>query len=586
MRHFAMAALPLLILLAPSYDFGQDKPDENKAEYQPGITLKSSTRLVIVDVVVRNGKGEAVTDLKSSDFTILENGKPQEVRIFQFQQPEAPAAAPPPSFTPSSHSPGLISNIPRYKTTGALNVILLDGLNTASPRQAYMRNRMIEFLEKLPNGEPVAVYTLGSRLQLLQDFTTDPEILKRAIQGVHRNNAAMTSNPAGGPDIVIPESFVSQLPAQMQQEIRQFEHEGTAAQTESRMSITLAALSSLTHSLSVFPGRKNLIWVSEAFPISINSGITIKASDRPDSKNFDQQISRAANTLMDSQIVIYPIDAHALMVDYVADIGSGDHKEFGGHTGEMRVQAGGYRAISGVALDSMSVDFNDRMGTRSAMEELAESTGGKAFYNRNDLDAGIRESINDGSTYYTLGYYPNDKNWDGKFRKIQVKVTRGGIKLRHRLGYYAVNAGEHAMTDPKQLKAAMDEALDLNAPASPALPFKAAVLTDANNLVTVNFGVDPHGLNFEKDASGIQHASVDCVVQAYSVTRSPVKSEATRIQADLTADNFEKVNHSYLPCQQKLELKPGNYILRLGVIDNRNGLIGTATTSVVVGEKK
>jgi VWFA-related protein len=578
----------LLMLLVPSCQFAQDHSNQYKAsaaEYQSSVTVKSSTRLVIVDVVARNARGEAVTDLKSSDFTVLENGKPQEVRIFQFQQPQPPApaqAAP----TPAANGPHkLVTNIPSYKTTGALNVILLDGLNTASPRQAYMRNRMVEFLEKLPSDEPVAVYTLGSRLQLLQDFTTNPEILKQAIQSVHRNHASMTSNPAGGPDIVIPESFVSQLPAQMQQEIRKFEHEGTASQTESRMSITLAALNSLTRSLSVFPGRKNLIWVSEAFPISVNPGITLKQNGRIDDKNFDQQISRAANTLMDSQIVIYPIDAHALMVNYIADIGSGDHKEFGGHTGEMMPEAVGYQAISGVALGTMSVDFNDRMGTRNAMEELAERTGGKAFYNRNDLDAGIRASIDDGSTYYTLGYYPNDKNWDGKFRKIQVKAARNGITLRYRLGYYAIKSEENAVRDPKQLKAAMDDALDINTPASPALPFKAAILPGAKNLLTVNFAVDPHAVDFEKDAAGIQHASVDCVVQAYSADRAPAKAEATRIQADLTPGNFEKVNQSYLPCQQRLELQPGNYILRLGVMDNRSGLIGTATTAVMVGGK-
>ena len=583
MRYIASLLPALLVFtLASAQDQSSSSNPKQSAVRQTASTLKTSTRLVIVDVVARSANGEMVTDLKPDDFTVFENGKKQDVRIFSFQHPVKEAAKPVIAADPSN----VVTNIPRYKTTDALNVILLDGLNTAVPRQAYMRNKLVELLERLPGDQPIAVYTLGSRLQLIQDFTTDPGLLMQAVEAIHRNAASMTNNPAGGPDVRISARFVSILPAAMQQKLRGFEQESETAATESRISITLQALNSISHTLAAFPGRKNLIWISEGFPLYVDPAITVKRPTRSEKQNFGQQVSRTANTLMDSQIVIYPIDAKSLVVPYFNDVGSGDPREFGTHVTDQRTRGGGWRGYSGVDLDAMSSDFSDRLATRNTMEELADATGGKAFYNRNDIDTGIRNSIDDGSTYYTLGYYPSDKNWNGKFRKIQVKSARSGVSLRYRLGYYAINPGEAVKAGDTELKAEMNQALDLNVPVLPGLPFKAAVVPpeSTGGPVAVNFGIDPHALNFERDAGGMEHASVDCVVQAYSVNGAPVKAEATRIAADLTEENFAKVNQSYLPCRQVVALAPGDYFLRLGVIDNRTGLIGTANARLTVSK--
>src|SRR5260370_9091043 len=108
------------------------------------------------------------------------------------------------------------------------------------------------------------------------------------------------------------------------------------------------------------------------------------------------------------------------------------------------------------------------------MNLLAENTGGKAFYNRNDLDKAIYDGVTDGSTYYLLGYYPENKKWDGKFRKVQIKATRGGVKLRYRLGYYAADP-QPAEIKPNtnQLHRALGDALRLGGPPLTS-PFFAA----------------------------------------------------------------------------------------------------------------
>jgi len=235
------------------------------------------------------------------------------------------------------------------------------------------------------------------------------------------------------------------------------------------------------------------------------------------------------------------------------------------------------------ALAFMSHDFNQRLDVHSTMNDLAEETGGEAFYNKNSIELALRKSLADGSTYYIIGYYPQDKNWDGKFRKIEIKAARPGIKLRHRLGYYALEPSTLS-GDPEQRTIALRQSMDLNSPVSSALLFKAVVLgpsEETKHKVVINFGIDPHAVSFEKSADGLQHASLECGVEAYSA-QGKVKSEATTINAALKPDAFAHVMKTFFPCQQVLELPPGDYRLRLGVVDYRTGLLGTTNGSVNV----
>jgi len=217
---------------------------------------------------------------------------------------------------------------------------------------------------------------------------------------------------------------------------------------------------------------------------------------------------------------------------------------------------------------------------------MAERTGGQAFYNRNDIDGAIRRSIENGSTYYTLAYYPANKDWNGKFRKIQIKTERAGIKLRHRLGYYAVNPTSFAEQNHKQQAEVFGEALSLDTPVATGLLFQAAVLPPSDkteNKVLVNFAVDPHAISFESKADGLEHASVACAVQAFAKGKS-VKIWSSTITASLKPETFKRVMQSTFPCHQSLDLPAGSYVLRLGVRDENTGLLGTANAKVTVAQ--
>ena len=134
-----------------------------------------------------------------------------------------------------------------------------------------------------------------------------------------------------------------------------------------------------------YPGRKNLIWISDAFPFNISSELGLKAAARNDLLRYNQHSDKM---LMDSQVAIYPIDAHALEVISLYDIGIG----WPYNLGVRAINAGS------AALAFASQDFNQHLGVHTAMNDLAANTGGEAFYYRNGVETAIRQSISDGST--------------------------------------------------------------------------------------------------------------------------------------------------------------------------------------------
>jgi VWFA-related protein len=576
----SQSAPPATPVPSPAQDAPAAPPAQQQKPapvYESATVLKTITRLVVVDVVATDKKGEAAIGLERSDFTLLEDGKEQQIRVFTFQKPifaTAGGAAPSLPKVPDN----VYTNIPRYNSNNALNVILLDALNTTLPHQAYVRYQMIKYLEKMPEGQPVAVYTLGSKLTLLQDFTSDPAVLRDVVKNLKGRASPLQDNPAGGPEqeLLPPGAADSgMVPAQMLQSMMEFEQERVAFQTDMRVTYTLNALNSISRALAGYPGRKNLIWISEAFPLSIDPNMELTNDVFAGTRNYGPQIAKAADSLIDAQVAIYPVDARGLEPSSMFDASNTGNDKFG----RSRV-SNPARMTAALSAESGALQ-----ATHSTMQDIADRTGGKAFYNRNDIDAAIRRSMDDGSTYYTLAYYPENKDWNGKFRKIQLKVNRPGVKLRHRLGYYAVDPRSFADKNQKLEAEAFGQALSPDFPVSTGLLFQAGVLQPSDktqNKVLVNFAMDPHALSFDNQADGLHHATVDCVVQAYSGKGKLVKTEASTINAALKPDTFTKVMRTTFNCQQLIDLPAGSYFLRLGVRDDRTGLMGTANAKVTV----
>ncbi len=550
--------------------------------------LKVKTRLVVVDVIALDHKGVPVTDLKADDFILQEENKPQNIRVFNFQQgPQGQPAV----LAPATLPPNRITNIPRFKTNSALNVLLLDGINVTNANQKYAREQMLKFLEKLPAGQPLAVYAMGTRLRLLQDFTVDPALLKEVVKKTKFTAVSARSESSNALDL--PPATLDAMPQVMQFQVLRFGQDQAIHQMDERVRLTIEQLSTLARNLSGYPGRKNLIWVSEAFPDYLfpqdpdplgHNSSAAAASQLPIVKDYQGEINHASDLLANAQVAVYPIDVAAVgnrdVYSSLSNTDSNGNYLGNSARGAVRSGLGGSAQASEVSNASETA-----MNSHSTMNSVAEQTGGKAFYNTNDLNRAIRDSMEDGSTYYTLGYYPENKDWDGRFRRISVKVNRPGVKLHYRQGFYAVEPKEYAKQAPKILAMDMGSALDITNPISTGLPFQAVVLPPSaqnGNKVQINFGVDPHAIAFELKPDGLQHASVDCGVRAYSKAGDSIKFQGNTFNAALGPEQYQKVMKAFFPCNQTLELPPGEYLLRLAVRDTNNGLIGTANGSAVV----
>lgn len=553
MRLFNRQAALLLSVLLPFAAHSQtDQPTTQND--QAKTIVKSNTRLVVVDVVATDAKGAPISNLKSDDFTVTEDGRQQQISIFSFQQPGEPSAS---ASTAVQLPANAFTNVPAAKPT-SLNVILLDALNGQFASRAYAREQLIKFLEDGHSGQPIAVYALESHLKLLHDFTTDTREAVSAIRGYK-------------PQVI---NHLDSLDAVASP----FTQKGETQTGPRNIETTLMALNFLAQALSGYPGRKNLIWLSEAFPMQLfpdlfpsaaslatlrgsiasdNPGAfdtlrgagqagMAQASQSPNStlwanSDYAAQVRRVANTLMNAQVAVYPIDA------------------------------------AGVGKLS-------RANNVATMRDVAERTGGKTFTGQNDLEASIRGSIDDGSTYYTLAYYPENKNWSGQLRQIDLKVDKPGISLRYRRGYYAVDpALATKEEDSKKMVEEFSRSLALDVPSATAVLFRAVLTSpvDNNNKVVVNFAIDPHTLAFSEQ-SGVHHASLSCAAVVFTEKGSLVKDTMSTINAPIASANFQKLLDSTFPCHTTVELKPGKYWMRLGVIDRSSRLMGTTTASVTV----
>jgi VWFA-related protein len=544
----------------------QAAPANAPAQQPPG--LRVTTRMVVVDVVATDNKDVPIKDLKAEDFTVQEEGQAQAIRAFTFHQTEQRPVSASGQISARSNPklpPGYFSNAPEYKSNGALNVLLLDALNSTLLNQASMRDGMIKLMEKLPAGQPIAIYLLGNKLTLVQDFTSDPEVLRKAIAGIKRQGSKLLDNAAG--TTRMDEMRVTRA------RLEEFHEQHTAASADFRVRFTLDALNSLGRYLAGYPGRKNLVWVSETFPFSI----VLDDITSQNNRDFSRDVAATGSLLSNAQVAIYPVDAKAL----------GGNSDFG--VGNDPNPIGNHATISttldGEAGKIMNREAEERMASRSTMNDLAEKTGGKAFYNTNNLEGAVRRSLEDGSTYYTLGYYPENKTWDGKFRRITIKVARPGVKLHYRLGYYAVEPQSYVKLDQAEKTNELAKAMSLDFPASTALLFQAMVVppsTANGNNVLVNYAVDPHGLTFDLGNDGLQHASVDCAVIVYSANGEAVKSLSNTMIAALKPEEYQRVQQKSFPCRQTFDLAPGEYLFRLGVRDGHTGTLGTLNAPVTI----
>lgn len=427
----------------------------------PTPTLHVSSRIVYVDIVVRDSRGKIVRGLTQNDFRISEDGASQKVDLFSAFTDASLATTGNSSPITSEAKPGLLNTSSENTSPGTVNIVLFDLLNTSLPSQMYARKQMLKFLAGLPPGYKIAVFVLTDRLHMVQDVTGNSELLAETARLLLPKSSYLFQS---GSDQMRSTDILGLLPPEMRtsgfaldlvEELsnEKFQHD------QARSEITNNAFRDLAQATAAFPGRKNLLWLSESFPLgalttlqsaqsSLGSPLTVMnlSGDGATSK-----------TISGSRIAVYPISVAGLETSGVSAAmngttaaGGNGSAITGGATAGNGINTVDQELTGGVAAAQPGAQggarLTDTLGQQASaiealhnqMEEIATDTGGEASFGNNDIAGALRRSLEGGQNYYSLAYSSTNKKWNGKFRKIQVELARKGYSLSYRRGYFAV----------------------------------------------------------------------------------------------------------------------------------------------------
>jgi VWFA-related protein len=408
-----MRALLIAALLAPLA-----LPQEPVTQTPPALSKKTpnfdvTTQLVVVNVAAKTKAGDPIPDLKASDFTVLEDGKPQQLKIFEFQHLEdavlpAPALVRRPEEAANSASP---ASLPAVKSSVAvaiapakpgeikyrdrrLLVLFFDQAGMPVADQLRTQQSALKFLNsQITQSDLVSIMTYDTSLSVKQDFTDDRDKLTQVIKALSIGDVGMSNGSTGADSDGDTGAAYS------------------ADDTEFNIFNTdrkLAALESAVKMLGSLAEKKALVYFA--------SGMSLSGTDN------QAQLRATINAAIRGNVAFYPVDARGL----VATAPLGD---------ATQASQGGQGMYSGSSMRTAQAAFQ---GQQDSLYTLASDTGGKALLDQNDLSLGIQQAQKDMASYYILGYYSTNTALDGRFRRIQVKMARNATaKLDYRSGYFA-----------------------------------------------------------------------------------------------------------------------------------------------------
>jgi VWFA-related protein len=582
----------------------------------PTPTFKTGTKLVVVDVVVTAKNGAPIHGLKESDFRILENGQPQEIKSFEERKNDMlPVVAPP---NPIQLLPaGTATNAGHDVPTTALSVILFDALNTASSDQSFAKAQVKKVIASLPPGSRIAIFVLRGGLHMLQGFTTDSALLAAAMNkdksttnGPWFNDpdmvllssgadpAGYAANPAtssaagdvlsgnGSPtDNMGPATYLGSVAAR--------DEVGLTSQL--RTARTFAAMQDLARYLSAIPGRKNLFWLSGVFPFDIlpdTSGTSATPDPFRGITSYGDAVYALAEQMEAGHIAVYPVDVRGLVP--------------GGFNGA------GSSMPSSASIASAS---GANLSQFETMENLAHQTGGRAIYNDNDIKGELIESLNQGANYYTLAYTPTNHDWNGKLRKIEVRSDLKNVSFYYRRGYLAVDPtkpsaiispdtiprfsiamlhgaperAEIVMTVKTAPTGQFVEAKDrpkpavLDPKAPPGTnPIFNIDLKGTTEIYSIDCTVDASTVKFALGKDGKYTPQLALTFLAYTPDGTLLNAEIGAFARPLTAAQYQAVLKHGLTISNKMELPLGRIYLRAGVHDLAAEKIGSTELPLLV----
>ena len=553
-----MRAIVALILAAhlafsaPQSNLGsgqENAPNAQKGAYKFEVT----TQLVIVNLSVQDRNGNPLEGLKVSDFTVAEDGRPQQIKVFEYQRVEdatlpplalktreaQSAAAPAPAGLPVTTriAPAKAGEV-KYKDR-RLMVLFFDQAGMPVADQIRAQQAAMKFLNtQITQSDLVAVMTYSTDLNVLQDFTDDRDRLAKAIRGLAVGETGMTEGSSGA---------------------ESEEDTGAAyTQDESEFNIfntdrKLAALESAAKMLASLPEKKALVYFA--------SGMTRTGIDN------QAQLRATVNAAIRSNVAFYPVDARGLVA--------------GGPLGDAtQGSPGGQGMYSGGSQRAAQSSFQ---GQQETLYTLAADTGGKAMLDTNDLSQGIVQAQKAISSYYILGYYSTNTALDGRFRRIKVQVNKNlAAKLDYRSGYFASKEFKQFSSSDRERH--LQEALMLGDPVtdlSLALEVNYFRLARDRYFVPVSLKIPGSDVELARKG-GAESTRLDFIGQvrdAKGMLQGTVRDEIT---VKLKGESVGQLPKRNLEYDTGFTLQPGAYTLKFLARENETGKMGTFETKFVV----
>ena len=512
-------------------------------------TFIVDTKLVVINVSVKDKAGRPIANLKKEDFQLLEDGVPQKITVFDRQElssePLAPlsfaqrpttleerAPAPPPGSSVTTQAP----RDPKRFQDRRLIGLFFDMTSMQPLEQARAQEAAIKWVQtQMTAADLAGIMTFGSKFRMVQEFTGDRDLLIQTLRGLTLGDssdlAGMAATAADEGDDS--GSFV-------------------ADQTEFNIFNTdrkLTALEDAARKLSVYPEKKALIYFS--------SGVEKTGIEN------QSQLKATVNAAVRANVSFYPVDARGL----VASAPGGDASV---------ASPRGTGILTGTSQNSRRASFNDSQETLST---LASDTGGKALLDSNDLTLGIRQAQEDIRSYYIIGYYSSNTAEDGKYRRVQIKlVSNSQAKLDYRKGYYASKTFAKFTSADKERQ--LEEALTLGDPVS-ELPLALEVdyfrVAKDRYFIPISVKLPGSAIGYSKKGAN-QTNELDFIGQVRDSSGRLVGGVRDQITVKLNEANAAQIDRRYMQYDSGLTLASGNYSLTFLAREGLGGKMGTFET--------
>jgi VWFA-related protein len=559
-----VAVIAILFLANTIFATPNGKDKENSE-----LKFTARTELVLIPTLVTDKSGNHITGLKKEDFTVLENGAEQKIATFEEITSDPQRWSRPRNSNPNEFS-NLLAGQPANRR---ITLVVLDLLNTPFAAQAYARQDLLKYLTKsIDQREPTALYTLTrTGLHIIHDFTTDPRVLVAALHKVKGDAAQFVDNEdtveaitgSASPDGsagLIDAGAVATEAQRMQSMLEDAELNFQSFQQRLAITYTLQAMQQVAQALAGFPGRKSLIWASGGFPFNVSDNtMQLAPAGRDSLVDVLPMYERTWDLLNNAQISLYPVDVKGLQV-------------VGTPSASVRNPGKNYtRNMSNRDLD-----------TRSTLQTFAAMTGGRAYYNSNDLVQGFQNAVSDSAEYYMLGYYLERSNTKAGWRKLAVKVKREHVEVRARNGFFVTNT----TVDPENsrnndISSALQSPLDFTSLSLVARWDKVEPGKDPGKKrvhYLMHLGPDPTVI----DRGDNNHLVLDFVVMAKTAEGKPVdQPKDQKYDAHLTPEKLATITDG-IDYKGALDLAPGEYTVRFVIRDDLSGRVGSVAAPLKV----